>query len=39
MTKSGKTVTIRLMLQHLVERATPASHVKIIVFDPKREAV
>ena len=37
MTKSGKTVTIRLMLQHLVERATPASNVKIIVFDPKRE--
>ena len=37
MTGSGKTITIRLMLQHLVDRATSANNIKIVVFDPKRE--
>jgi hypothetical protein len=37
MTRSRKTITIRLILQELVDRATPANNIKIIVFDPKRE--
>jgi type IV secretory pathway TraG/TraD family ATPase VirD4 len=37
MTRSGKTVAIRLMLQSLVERCSCAANLKIVVFDPKRE--
>ena len=37
MTGSGKTVTIRLLLQTLVNRCSPASNTKLVVFDPKRE--
>ena len=37
MTESGKTVTIRQMLQQLVGRCLPGSNIQIVVFDPKRE--
>jgi hypothetical protein len=37
MTGSGKTITIRLMLQALVDRCSAASNTKLVVFDPKRE--
>ena len=37
MTGSGKTITIRLLLQSLVARCSPASNTKLVVFDPKRE--
>jgi hypothetical protein len=37
MTGSGKTVSIRIMLQWLVARCVIAKNTKLVVFDPKRE--
>ena len=37
MKKSGKRDAIRLILQQLVRRATPANNIKLAVFDAKRE--
>jgi len=37
MTGSGKTVTIRQILQTLVAQCSPTENTKLVVFDPKRE--